>query len=123
MPSFVGLTEMHDFLGIAYTNTRHDTILNSLIDQVSSLFEAETGRTFDATDHTQYFDTIKDQDKLVLDEFPVISAAGLSLAEDLSDTIDSTEYFTDTETIIEGTYSWPSRACRNNRRFFTHRRL
>jgi hypothetical protein len=79
--------------GIAVTDTSHDTLLGSLVTQVSRAIDRYTGRHFYATTETRYYaeDAI-DGDKLYLDE-DLLAITTLTNGNSAASTIGASYYW------------------------------
>jgi len=103
-PGLVSLAAAKAYLGI--TDSTSDTLLQSLIDAVSNLFEVEIGRPLL---RQQYEETLpgEDRKRLLLSRFPIDPDSVAVEINDVADTTFSVEE-SSTGTLYRAT-SWPSR--------------
>ena len=77
MADIITTAEFKTYAGI--TSSDYDSIIGTLIDEVTALFEAYTHRTWGETvTETVYFDIdYDDQDMIMVQHFPITSVAGV----------------------------------------------
>lgn len=97
MGNLITLTEVKT--EINETSSDNDTLLNSLIDAVESIWDSLTGRTWYETTHTEYFDIEKETNMIALTNYPIVSVDSIYEDSDreynADDLLDSDDYAVD----------------------------
>lgn len=74
--SFVTLNDVKNFIGMSGTDVTTDTLLEDIINSVSSLFETYTNRKFKSRDYTEYYNGM-DKSLLFTNQYPISSVLGI----------------------------------------------
>lgn len=80
------------------SGTDQDTYIGTLRNAIESLWDEETGRTWESSERTQYYNSPEHSQVLMLDDYPVSSTADFDIWDDPdwewgdADKIDTDEY-------------------------------